>query len=334
MSVRIGILGAGRIGKAHAAAISATANAQLVAIAEPFDEAANAMSAQYGCDVRTIDEIAQSDDIDGVIICTPTDTHADLIEQFCKAGKAVFCEKPIDLDIGRVQNVLKVVAETKGTLMVGFNRRFDPDFTDVKAAIDEGTIGKVEMVTITSRDPGAPPIEYIKRSGGIFRDMTIHDFDMARWLLGEEVENVQAAASVLVDEAIGTVGDFDSVNVLLTTKSGRHAVITNTRRATYGYDQRIEVHGSKGMACAENHHENRVTIATDAGYQRRPLMNFFMERYMPAYEAEIRAFVAAVEGGVEPMTTGQDGLMALALAEAALRSVKEQRTVKVSEIIS
>ncbi len=159
MTVRIGILGAGRIGKAHAAAISATAGAQFVAVAEPFAEAAEAMASQYGCDIRTIDEIASSSDIDGVIICTPTDTHADLIEQFCRAGKAVFCEKPVDLDIARVQNVLKVVDEVNGTLMVGFNRRFDPDFTGVKEAIDDGTIGQVEMVTITSRDPGAPPIE-------------------------------------------------------------------------------------------------------------------------------------------------------------------------------
>lgn len=334
MTVRIGILGAGRIGKAHAKAISATQGAEVVAVAEPFAEAAKTMAEQYSCDIRTIDEIAQSSDIDAVIICTPTDTHADLIEQFCKVGKAVFCEKPVDLSLKRVKNCLKVVEQTKGTLMVGFNRRFDPDFTGVKDAIDDGTIGKVEMVTITSRDPGAPPIEYIKRSGGIFRDMTIHDFDMARWLLGEEVETVQAAASVLVDEAIGEVGDYDSVNVLMTTNSGRQAVITNTRRATYGYDQRIEVLGSLGMASAENHHENTVQIATADGYKRRPLMNFFMERYMPAYEAEIRAFVAAVEQGVTPPTSGLDGLMALALADAAVMSVKLGRVVRVSEIIN
>lgn len=333
MTVRIGILGAGRIGKAHAAAISATSGADFVALAEPFAEAANAMAAQYGCDIRTIDEIASSTDIDGVIICTPTDTHADLIEQFCRAGKAVFCEKPVDLSLQRVRDCLAVVKETHGTLMVGFNRRFDPDFCALKAAIDEGAIGQVEMLTITSRDPGAPPIEYIKRSGGIFRDMTIHDFDVARWLLGEEVVTVQAAASVLTDKAIGEAGDYDSVNIILATASGRQAVITNTRRATYGYDQRIEVLGSEGMASAENHHEDRVTIANGKGFQRRPLLNFFMERYMPAYEAEIRAFVAAVEQGVTPPTTGEDGLMALALADAAIKSVLESRVVKVSEIL-
>jgi len=333
MTIRIGILGAGRIGKAHAAAIASTAGAKLVTIAEPFAQAAQAMADQYGCDIRTIDEIAASNDVDGVIICTPTDTHADLIEQFCRAGKAVFCEKPVDLSLARVKECLQVVEQTKGTLMVGFNRRFDPDFIGVKTAIDEGAIGKVEMVSITSRDPGAPPLDYIKRSGGIFRDMTIHDFDVARWLLGEEIETVQAAGSVLVDEAIGKLGDYDSVNIIMTTASGRHAVISNSRRATYGYDQRIEVLGSKGMVAAENHHENRVTIANADGFQRRPLLNFFMERYMPAYEAEIRAFVAAVEDGVIPPTTGHDGLMAMALADAALKSVAEGRVVKLAEIL-
>ncbi|MDB9894263.1 inositol 2-dehydrogenase [Reinekea forsetii] len=333
MTIRIGILGAGRIGKAHAAAIAATAGATLVAIAEPFAAAAQAMADQYGCDIRTIDDIAAANDVDGVIICTPTDTHADLIEQFCRAGKAVFCEKPVDLSLQRVKECLEVVNETKGTLMVGFNRRFDPDFIGVKTAIDDGAIGKVEMVSITSRDPGAPPIDYIKRSGGIFRDMTIHDFDVARWLLGEEVTTVQAAASVLVDDEIGKAGDYDSANILLTTASGRQAVISNSRRATYGYDQRIEVLGSKGLVSAENHHENRVTIANADGFQRRPLLNFFMERYMPAYEAEIRAFVAAVKDGIAPPTTGHDGLMAMALADAALKSVEEGRAVLLSEIL-
>lgn len=334
MTVRIGILGAGRIGKAHASAISATKGADLIAVAEPFPEAAQAMVDQFACDIRTIEEIAQSEDIDGVIICTPTDTHADLIEQFCRAGKAVFCEKPVDLSLQRVKECLQVVDEVNGTLMVGFNRRFDPDFNGVKTAIDDGAIGKVEMVNITSRDPGAPPVEYIKRSGGIFRDMTIHDFDVARWLLGEEIDTVQASASVLVDQAIGEAGDFDSANILMTTASGRQAVISNSRRACYGYDQRIEVLGSLGMVAAENHHENTVQLATASGYQRRPLMNFFMERYMPAYEAEIRAFIASVEQGVIPPTTGHDGLMALALADAAILAVKEKRVVKVSEILA
>nr|MCU0909144.1 Gfo/Idh/MocA family oxidoreductase [Paracoccaceae bacterium] len=190
MTVRFGVLGAGRIGQVHARAVASVPGARLVAVADPVAEAAARVADTWGCDIRTIDAIAASGDIDAVIICTPTDTHADLIEQFARAGKAVFCEKPVDLSLARVRDCLAVVKNTKATLMVGFNRRFDPDFRALKDAIDAGTIGRVEMVTITSRDPGPPPGDYIKRSGGIFRDMTIHDFDVARWLLGEEVEAV------------------------------------------------------------------------------------------------------------------------------------------------
>ena len=236
MTIRFGLLGAGRIGKVHARAISSDPQARLVAVADAVAPAATALAAEHGAEVRSLAEIEAAGDIDAVVICTPTDTHADLIERFARAGKAIFCEKPIDLDVNRVRRCLKVVEETGATLMVGFNRRFDPDFRAVRAAIDAGQIGRVEMVTITSRDPGAPPYDYIPRSGGIFRDMTIHDFDMARWLLGEEVETVMAAASVLVDPRIGELGDFDSVNVILRTASGRQAVITNSRRASYGYD--------------------------------------------------------------------------------------------------
>ncbi|MCX7301046.1 MAG: inositol 2-dehydrogenase [Rhodobacterales bacterium] len=334
MTIRFGVLGAGRIGRVHSKAIASTPGAKLQAIADPVAKAAQDMADMYGCDIRTIKAILGSDDIDAVVICTPTDTHADLIEKFSRAGKAVFCEKPIDLSVARVIDCLKVVEETKGTLMVGFNRRFDPDFMAVKAAIDAGTIGKVEMVTISSRDPGAPPADYIKRSGGIFRDMTIHDFDMARWLLGEEVESVQAAASVLVDPAIGELGDFDSINVILRTATGKLAVITNSRRATYGYDQRIEVLGSKGAVSAENMREANIEIATAKGFTRPPLLNFFMSRYTAAYANEIAGFVAAVNNGTATPTTGEDGLRALALADAALKSVAEGRTIKVSEIIA
>jgi myo-inositol 2-dehydrogenase/D-chiro-inositol 1-dehydrogenase len=332
MALRFGILGAGRIGKVHAKAVAGTEGATLVAVADPIAEAAKAVAQQYGASIRTIDEIERSDDIDAVVICTPTDTHADLIERFARAGKAVFCEKPIDLNVKRVKDCLKVVEKEGATLMVGFNRRFDPDFAAVKAAIGAGKIGDVEMVTITSRDPGPPPYEYIERSGGIFRDMTIHDFDMARWLLDDEVETVQAAGSVLVDPEIGKRGDYDSVNVILRTKSGKQCVITNTRRATYGYDQRIEVLGSNGVVAAENHREANIEIATAEGFLRPPLLNFFMSRYMAAYAIEIAAFVEAVNEGKTPPTTGDDGLKALALADAAVKSVAEGRVVKLSEI--
>ncbi len=333
MAIRFGVLGAGRIGQVHAKAISSVDGAVLTAIADPIAAAALAAQTAFGGDIRTIDEIANSDDIDAVVICTPTDTHADLIDQFARAGKAVFCEKPIDLNVNRVRECLKTVEETGATLMVGFQRRFDPDFQALHAAIDAGKIGDVEMVTLTSRDPSAPPVSYIERSGGIFRDMTIHDFDVARWMLGEEIETVFAVGSNLVDPAIGKAGDFDSANVILTTATGKQCTITNSRRATYGYDQRIEVHGSKGSVSVENHRTSRIEIANADGYTRPPLLDFFMSRYLTAYAAEIAAFVTAVQTKTTPATTGHDGLMALVLAEAALQSTKTGRAVKVAEIL-
>lgn len=333
MTIRFGLLGAGRIGKVHAKAVTGNPAAKLVAVSDAMAPAAQAIADQYGCEVRMIEAIAAAGDIDAVVICTPTDTHADLIEMFVKAGKAVFCEKPIDLSLDRVKQCLEVVRAHKGTLMVGFNRRFDPHFQAVRAEIDKGSLGTVEMVTITSRDPGAPPLDYIARSGGIFRDMTIHDFDMARYLLGEEVAEVSAMASVLVDPAIGKAGDSDSVQVMLRTATGKMAVISNSRRATYGYDQRIEVHGSKGMAAAENQRPVSIEVATGAGYTRPPLHDFFMSRYTEAYAAEIAAFIEAMAGKATASPSGEDGLLALALAEAALKSVAEGRTVKLSEVL-
>ena len=333
MTIRFAILGVGRIGQVHAQAVAAADGAALAAVSDPSATAAETAALAHGCEIRTIEAIAASDDVDAVAICTPTDTHADLIEQFARAGKAVFCEKPVDLSLARVRDCLRVVAETGAMLMIGFNRRFDPDFMAVKAAIDAGRIGDVEMATIISRDPGAPPAEYLQRSGGLFRDMTIHDFDLARWLLGEEVETVQAAASVLTDPRIGALGDVDSANVILRTASGRLAMISNSRRATYGYDQRIEVLGAKGAVAAENHREANIQIATEQGFSHPPLLNFFVERYTRAYANEIAAFVAAVREGAPPPVTGHDGLMALALADAAVRSVEQGRTVAVSEIL-
>lgn len=334
MSIKFGVLGAGRIGQVHASAIASVPTAELISVAEPNENAANAIKNKYGCSIQTIDEILNNPSIDAVVICTPTDTHADLIERFCKAGKAVFCEKPVDLDLARAKQCLRIVEETNGNLMVGFQRRFDPDFLVLKNTIDNGSIGEVEMVTLTSRDPGAPPYDYIKRSGGIFRDMTIHDFDVARWLLGEEVETVFASASVLVDPKIGELGDFDSVNVVLKTASGRQCTITNSRRATYGYDQRIEVHGSKGSVTANNHKQHNVCVANSDGYTKAPLQDFFMSRYTQAYANEIAAFVGALQSGSKMPTSGHDGLMALALAEAANRSVISGAQVNVGKLLT
>jgi myo-inositol 2-dehydrogenase/D-chiro-inositol 1-dehydrogenase len=332
MTIRFALLGAGRIGKVHARAITSNPDAKLVAVADAMPAAADAIAKQYGCAVKTIDDILAWADVDAVVICTPTDTHADLIEKFAKAGKAIFCEKPVDLSVARVQACLKVVAAEKATLMVGFNRRFDPHFMAVRRAIDEGRIGEVEMVTIISRDPAPPPAEYAMRSGGIFRDMTIHDFDMARFLLGEEIETVSAQGSSLVDPAIGKAGDYDSVSVMLFTATGKHATISNSRRAAYGYDQRIEAHGSLGSVAAENQRAVSIEVATAAGYTRPPLLDFFMTRYTEAYANEIAAFIDTIGGKRAAGPTGEDGLKALALADAALKSVAEGRAVKVSEI--
>jgi myo-inositol 2-dehydrogenase/D-chiro-inositol 1-dehydrogenase len=329
MKTRFALLGAGRIGNVHAKAVSGDPNAQLAAVADDVPDSAKAIASTYGCEVRTIDAIEKAPDIDAVLICTPNDTHADLIERFARAGKAIFCEKPIDLNLQRVKDCLKVVKDTNATLMVGFNRRFDPHFAAVREAVTQGKIGDVEQVVITSRDPGPPPLDYIRRSGGIFRDMTIHDFDIARFLLGEEPVKVQATGSVLVDKKIGDAGDWDSVCAMLTTGSGKQCVISNSRRATYGYDQRIEVHGSKGMVAAENQRPVSIEVANADGFSRPPLLNFFMTRYVAAYANEIAAFINAVSTKTEPSPSGRDGLLALALADAAIESATKGFAVAV-----
>jgi myo-inositol 2-dehydrogenase / D-chiro-inositol 1-dehydrogenase len=332
MIVRLGLLGAGRIGKVHARGIATTPGATLVAVADPIAEAAQSVVAGTDARVSTIDEIIAAKDIDAVLITTPTDMHADLIEQAARAGKAIFCEKPVDLSVARVRACLDVVAKTNATLMVGFNRRFDPNFMEVRRRIEACEVGEVEMVSITSRDPGPPPYDYIGRSGGLFRDMTIHDFDMARFLLGEEPVSVFATGSVLVDAEIGRLGDVDSAAVVLTTATGRIAQISNSRRATYGYDQRVEVHGSAGLVSAENIRATTVESASAAGYRREPLLDFFMTRYTQAYLNEMAAFIDSVRNGTPAAPSGDDGLRALILAEAAVRSVAERRVVETQEV--
>jgi len=326
----IALLGCGRIGQVHARAIARTPGARLVAVADAMAPAAEAIARQYGAEPRSIEAIETAGDIDAVVICTPTDTHAELIERFARAGKAIFCEKPVDLSQARVRACLDVVQETGARLMIGFNRRFDPHFMALKAAIDAGKIGAVEQVTITSRDPGLPPAAYIKVSGGIFRDMTIHDFDMARHLLGEEIASVYATATALVDPSIRDLGDYDTATVVLTTASGRQATILNSRRASYGYDQRVEVHGSLGMITVKNQRAADIELATTAGFQKPPLLDFFMTRYGAAYEAELGAFLDALREGGAMSPSGEDGLAALELAEAALASVETGAAVRLA----
>ncbi len=272
--LRVGLLGAGRIGKIHGGNVAAHPAARLTAVADAVPAAAEALAAATGASVASIDAIIASPDIDAVVICTPTDMHADQIEAAAKAGKAVFCEKPVDLSSDRIRACLATVKAAGTPLMIGFNRRFDPNFAALKRRLDAGDAGAIEIVTVISRDPGPPPVDYVKRSGGLFRDMMIHDLDMARFLLGEEPVEVHAVGSSLVDPAIGAAGDVDTAAVLLKTASGKIAQISNSRRATYGYDQRIEVHGSKGMLRAGNVHETTVEIATGSGFKADPVQNF------------------------------------------------------------
>lgn len=328
--MRIGLLGAGRIGQIHGRSAAAHRDAALAAVTDVDAKAVAALAADTGATAaKSIVDIINDKSIDAVLICTPTDTHADLIEQAAKAGKAVFCEKPIDLSADRVRACLKVVADTKAPLMIGFNRRFDPSFASLQARLKAGEIGKPEIVTILSRDPAPPPVSYIARSGGLFRDMMIHDLDMARFLLGEEPVEVTAMASCLVDPEIGEAGDIDTAVVTLKTASGKLAQISNSRRATYGYDQRIEVHGSGGMLRAQNMFPTTVERADAKGFATDPVMHFFLERYLPAYRAEMDAFVTGVKSGKPMNPGGEDGLKALLLADAAEASAKSGKAVRV-----
>ncbi len=326
--LRFGLLGGGRIGKIHGGNIAASGAAKLVAVADAVPEAARGLAEATGAEVRAVEDIIKAGDIDAILVATPTDTHSDLIEAGARAGKAVFCEKPVDMDASRIEACLKVVDAAGAPLMIGFNRRFDPNFAALKARLDAGAIGAVEMVTIISRDPAPPPVSYVERSGGLFRDMMIHDLDMARFLLGEEPVEVHAVGSVLVDPAIGTAGDVDTAMVMLKTASGKLCQISNSRRAVYGYDQRIEVHGSDGMLRADNIHETTVEMAGQAGFTRDPVQNFFLERYAAAYRDELAAFIAAVAAGKAPTPSGRDGLMAQRLADAATEAARSGNTVK------
>jgi myo-inositol 2-dehydrogenase/D-chiro-inositol 1-dehydrogenase len=326
--LRFGLLGAGRIGKLHGGNIAASPKAKLVAVADIDQKAAEALAKSTGVEARSPDDIIAAKDVDAILIGTSTDTHSDYIEKSVQAGKAVLCEKPVDLDSKRIEACLKVVDAAKKPLMIGFNRRFDPNFAALKKRLDAGAVGKVEMVTVISRDPGPPPVSYIERSGGLYRDMMIHDFDMARFLLGEEPVVIHAVGSVLVDPEIGKAGDVDTAMVMMRTASGKLCQISCSRRAAYGYDQRIEVHGSGGMLRAGNIHETTVETATKAGFATDPVLNFFLERYAQAYRDELAAFIDAVESGKPTSPSGYDGLMAQRLADAATESWKSGQPVK------
>jgi myo-inositol 2-dehydrogenase / D-chiro-inositol 1-dehydrogenase len=329
--IRFGVLGAGRIGKVHARTIAGSGKAKVAYIADAMPKAAEELAAEVGAKVASVADIIKAKDVDAILIATPTDTHADLIEAASHAGKAILCEKPVSLSVDRILSCLKVVEKNKSNLMIGFNRRFDPNFANLQARIARGDIGNVELATIISRDPAPPPADYVKGSGGLFRDMMIHDFDMARFLVGEEFVVVHALGSALVDKAIGEAGDVDTASVQMQTASGKICVITNSRRATYGYDQRMEVHGSKGMLRAGNVHNTTVELANGDGFKGDPVLNFFTERYGAAYANEVNSFIDGIAKGVSSKPNGYDGLQAQKLADAATESWKTGKPVKVQQ---
>jgi len=323
----IAVIGAGRIGAIHARNIAAHQSAGLHGIADADPAAAARLAQACGAPVISIDAAFAAD---AVLIASPTPTHADYIERAAAARRAVFCEKPIDLSAARVRACLEAVARAGVPLMVGFNRRFDPHFAALKRRLDAGEIGALEMLLIVSRDPAPPPLSYVRSSGGLFRDMMIHDLDMARSLLGEEPVEIHAAAAVLIDQAIGEAGDVDSAAVTLRTASGRLCQISNSRRAVYGYDQRIEAHGAKGLLRAGNVRPTTVELEDARGAARDPVLPFFLERYADAYRAELDAFIAAVTSGTRPEPGGEAGLRALLLADAAEHSARTGTVVRLA----
>ena len=334
--LNIGIIGAGRIGKVHMQSITYNVpTAKVLGITDVFKDGLQELADKYGIEKVYDDykEMLADKDIDAVLVCSSTDTHADISIEAAKAGKHVFCEKPVDLTPEKVQAVIDAVAEAGVKLQVGFNRRFDHNFAHVRSLINEGKVGNLELIKITSRDPEPPPAEYAAVSGGMFLDMTIHDFDMARFLAGSDVTEVYASATCLVDPAIGEAGDVDTAIINLKFENGALGVIDNSRRAAYGYDQRIEVFGAKGAAMAANDTPTNVTVMNAEGVTTDKPLYFFLERYMQSFRDEMVQFVDAVLNDKETPTTGVDGLNSILVALAAKKSVKEGRPVKISEIM-
>jgi myo-inositol 2-dehydrogenase/D-chiro-inositol 1-dehydrogenase len=328
--LNVAIFGAGRIGQIHARNAAASPQLTLKYVVDPNGAAAEALARQTGAVVADMDRVIRDASVAGVIIASATNAHLDQAVAAAAAGKAIFCEKPLDLDLARAR---KAAAQLMGArMLLGFNRRFDPHFAAIKARIDSQAIGKLETLNIISHDPAPPPVSYILVSGGLFKDMAIHDFDMARWLLGEEPAEVFASASCLVDPAIEAAGDVDTARTVLKTQSGRLCVISNTRRSGYGYDQRIEAYGSAGTARADNVLVSTVSTTTADGSKSDHLQNFFLERYAEAYRREMQHFVDILRDSAAPAVGYRDGVAALVLAEAAALSVKLNKPVSVSSM--
>jgi myo-inositol 2-dehydrogenase/D-chiro-inositol 1-dehydrogenase len=332
--LKFAVAGLGRIGRIHLENLLQMTRIEVVAVMDPLEEPRiYAQNKNISYITSSFEEMLSITEFDAVVICSPTDTHADYVELAARSKKHIFCEKPLDLSLERVVEVLEVIKEFDVKLMLGFNRRFDKEFKKVRALVKNGKIGDPHIVKITSRDPGAPPISYIRKSGGLFMDMTIHDFDMARFIVGKEVEEVFAKGAVLTDPAIGKVGDIDTAVITLTYTDGTMAVIDNSREAAYGYDQRIEVFGSKGMVQANNNFHDAHQLFTHQGIQGSLPLHFFLERYEQAYKVEISEFIDSLMNDTRLPVTGKDGLESLKIGLAALKSVQENRPVRLDEII-
>jgi len=326
--IDVALFGAGRIGTIHAGNLAKEPGVRLKYVVDPNATAAEALAGRTGARTATVAQVFDDRAIGAVLICSSTDTHADLIQAAAAAGKPLFCEKPVDLDLARARACADAVKRAGVTCMIGFQRRYDPTFSALKTRILAGEIGTPEMLVITSRDPGAPPIPYLRSSGGIFRDMLIHDFDIFRWILDDDAETVHASASCLTDPVIAEAGDVDSTAVTIRTKRGRLCQINTSRRAAYGYDQRFEVLGSEGMLQAGNHTPTEVVASTTKAVCRDLPEHFFLERYRAAYANEIRHFFAVLAGRDKLRTTIDDGVKAQELADAATTSWREGRIVK------
>ena len=334
--VNVGIIGAGRIGKVHVESIcTQVPNAKVKMLADPFMTDATAEWAKnMGVEAVTKDykEILADPDIDAVLICSSTDTHSPISVEAIKAGKHVFCEKPIDHDVKKIQDVIDALKDSNVKYQVGFNRRFDHNFEAVQQAVAAGKVGDIHVIKVTSRDPEPPCAEYVKVSGGMFLDMTIHDFDMVRFLAGCNAEEVYVEAAVLVDPAIGEAGDVDTAVITLKMENGAIAVIDNSRKAVYGYDQRADVFGSKGMVATGNDSASMAVISNENGVTGEKPLYFFLERYMAAYAKEVKCFIKAIEEDTDTPLGVMDGLQPVLMGLAAKKSLEEHRPVKISEI--
>lgn len=333
--IHFGIIGAGRIGKIHAEnLVNRVEGASVIAIADPLVEAARITADRLHIAKATVDyhEIINDPLVEAVAICSSTDTHARMIVEAARAGKHIFCEKPISYDLAKIDEALAEVDKARVKLQIGFNRRFDPSFRKVHEMVTAGKIGEVHIVRITSRDPAPPPIEYVKVSGGIFFDMTIHDFDMARYLTGSNVAEIFVAGAVRVDPKIGEAGDIDTAVVTLFFENGAIGTIDNSRKAVYGYDQRVEVFGSGGMVTALNNTPDSHIYSSTEGVESAKPLHFFRERYMESFIAEMKEFVTCVQNGTPPPVSGLDGRIPVIMAMAATKSYREHRLVKLSEI--